>query len=202
MRPTGTTALNTRDVAGKQLQDGAAVTDPLPPQTSSRGGRENPRPIAERTAVSTHETITQWLAELHSRPVEAITEWTRQGVALLPMGGSVCAIRLDSHLVHAAMATAVPDEIASGLARDVQGPVVFDRRASAYYAFVDTVAAAGWDLEAVPCLGAGVYVGVPALDRVGPSAPYWVVQPRYAGHLCPVDAVRTLVAAGMAGERT
>jgi len=152
--------------------------------------------------VSTHETVTHWLAGLHSRPAEAVAEWTRQGVALLPMGGSVCAIRLDSQLVHAAMATEVPEEVASGLARNVQGPVAFDRRGGAYYTFVDATAAASWDLEAVPCLGAGVYVGVPALDRVGPAAPYWVVQPRYAGHLCPVNAVRALVAAGMAGKRT
>lgn len=148
--------------------------------------------------MSSVDTVTQWLARLHGHPGEALAGWTEQGVALVPMDERLCAAQLRGDLVHAAAGTEVASDVATVLAERIEGPVICDRRrAPAYYALMDGASAAQWDMDEVPCLGAGVYLGVPAAGRAEPPGPYWVVPPRYAGHLCCPSAVRAFAVAGM-----
>ncbi|WP_019059926.1 hypothetical protein [Streptomyces prunicolor] len=145
--------------------------------------------------------ITEWLARQHSHPDQAETEWVEQGVALLPMGKDMNAVRLRGDLVHAVAATDDPKQVAAVLDETLGGPVIRDRLTAAdvtYYALINPHAAMVWDLEEqAPCFGKDTYLGVPAVDRVSPPGPYWVHPPRYDGDLCSPQAVRDLVIAGL-----
>lgn len=143
--------------------------------------------------------ITEWLAREHPVPSQAIDEWDHHRLAMLPMGGRLAAIRLPGDLVHAAVGSADREEISAALAELLEGPVLHDARSvGTYYALIAWHDDLVWDHEAVaPCLAGGHYVGVPRIDCLEPSHPYWVVAPRHGDDLCDLTAVAALVVTGL-----
>jgi hypothetical protein len=144
--------------------------------------------------------IIEWLARVHGQPRKAEAEWQAQGVALLPMGDRLSAIRLRGELVHAACGTDDPGQVAAALAELLDGAVIRDRPPAdvTYYALIEAHAGLVWDREDdAPCLGDGFYLGVPALHRLAPPGPYWVLPPRRESDLCRPQAVRDLIATGL-----
>ncbi|MFC8679823.1 hypothetical protein ACFUEN_44985 [Streptomyces griseorubiginosus] len=145
--------------------------------------------------------IDSWLALCHGNPRSARDEWQTQGVALIPMGYRLCAVRLRGDLVRAAVGSDDENEVAAALADRLGGAVISDHRSvitDRYYALINTHAGLVWDLEEdAPCLGEGVFLGVPALQRRRPPGAYWAVPPRYEGDLCRPESVRLLVADGL-----
>lgn len=146
--------------------------------------------------------ILEWLTRHHDDPDQAKEEWQKQGVALVPLGVDIAAIRLTGDLVRAATGTNDPEQIAATLEEMLDGAVLSDR--DVYYALIQGHAGLVWDMKKdAPCLGKGVYLGVPALDRTtqGSRNPYWVLPPRHEGDLCRPDCVRRLITAGLAELR-
>ncbi|MFJ1974691.1 hypothetical protein ACIO93_39375 [Streptomyces sp. NPDC087903] len=143
--------------------------------------------------------ITDWLAQAHPVPEQARTEWSNQGVALLPLGRRFAAVRLSGALVHAALRSDHPEVVAEVLSGRLRGPVIHDHRATGptYYALIQWHAGLVWDYNrSAPCLRDDTYLGVPRIDRREPPGTYWVVPPRYDGDLCRPQAVRDLIDAG------
>lgn len=139
--------------------------------------------------------ITEWLARAHPTPETARREWTDQGVALLPCGRAFAAVRIPHALVHAAIGTDNPQEIAEALPFDLGGPVIHDGYTGYFYALIQHHAGLVWDGEEdTPCLGRESYLGVPSVGRMEPPGPHWVVAPRYDGDLCRPTTVRTFIA--------
>ncbi|MFF1765241.1 hypothetical protein [Streptomyces sp. NPDC058249] len=148
---------------------------------------------------ATERAVAEWLTKEHPVPNQVWTEWSTHGVALLPLGKRFAAIRMPMEVVHAAVESDDSVQVTAVLRDLLGGPVVYDRRVvgTTYYALVQCSADLSWAHgEVAPCLGRGIYLGVPRLDRLRPPGTYWVVAPRYPGELCPPQAVATLVEAG------
>ncbi len=64
------------------------------------------------TPADKYRLISEWLARAHPVPQQAHTEWSRQGVALLPLGERFAAVRLTGELVHAAIGCTEPSAVA------------------------------------------------------------------------------------------
>ncbi|MFD9329114.1 hypothetical protein [Streptomyces sp. NPDC060065] len=151
------------------------------------------------TQQATERAIGEWLTWEHPVPEQVWTEWTTHGVALLPLGKRFAAVRMTMHVVHAAVGSDAPAQVASRLRQLLSGPVVYDRRVAGatYYALIQWSADLVWAHDEVaPCLARGIYMGVPRVDRRKPPGTYWVVAPRYAGNLCTAQAVAALVETG------
>ncbi|GAB7108671.1 hypothetical protein JCM4814A_69850 [Streptomyces phaeofaciens JCM 4814] len=151
------------------------------------------------TPADKYRLISEWLARAHPVPQQAHTEWSRQGVALLPLGERFAAVRLTGELVHAAIGCTEPSAVAVALQERLPGPIIHDHRRTGptYYALIPWHAGLVWDYgERAPCLLGETYLGVPRLDRREPPGTYWVLRPRYDGHLCRPQSVRDLVDAG------
>ncbi|MCF3124772.1 hypothetical protein IPZ68_34470 [Streptomyces arenae] len=152
-------------------------------------------------AQKTEEAIADWFARTLQAPEQARREWADTGVALLPLGLRFDAVRLPDRLVHAALRSAVPDEIAARLGRLLRGPVIYDGRTmgGTYYALIRPIERSRWRHQDIaPRLGADTHMGVPRLIRTEPPGTYWVVLPRFEGDLCELSAVESLVTAGHA----
>ncbi|MFF4348864.1 hypothetical protein [Streptomyces sp. NPDC001530] len=151
------------------------------------------------TQQATDREIAEWLTMEHPVPRQVWTEWATHGVALLPLGKRFAAVRMTTDAVHAMVDSDQLADVASAVRDLLCGPVVYDRRAVGvtYYALVQRDTELVWTHDDVaPCLGQGVYLGVPRLDRREPPGTYWVVPPRYPGDLCTSQAVAALVEAG------
>ncbi|MFC9845449.1 hypothetical protein ACFWFF_05185 [Streptomyces sp. NPDC060223] len=151
------------------------------------------------TQQATERAIAEWLTWEHPVPAQVWTEWTTHGVALLPLGKRFAAVRMPMDVVHAALDTDQPTQVASLLEQLLCGPVVHDRRVVGvtYYALIQWNADLVWAHDEIaPCLGRGIYLGVPRIDRRKPPGTYWVVAPKYAGNLCAPHAVASLIEAG------
>lgn len=143
--------------------------------------------------------INEWLTRPHARPSQAREEWATKGVALIPMGRSFSAIRLDGRLIHAAVDTDNLSDIAEELAFRLDGAVIHDGFGNIFYALIEWHAAIVWDnVEGATALGKSWHVGVPHTGRVDPPGSYWLVPPRYEGDLCRPDALLRLVEQGRA----
>ncbi|WP_051827475.1 hypothetical protein [Streptomyces bicolor] len=144
-------------------------------------------------------TISEWLARAHPAPQQACSEWSDQGVALLPLGRLFAAIRVPADLVYAAVGSEDSAQVADILRMWLRGPVIHDHRSvgPTYYALIQWHAGLVWDYgEHAPCLHGDTYLGVPRIDRREPPGTYWVVPPRFEGDLCRPQAVRELIDAG------
>ncbi|MDT7847175.1 hypothetical protein [Streptomyces justiciae] len=136
------------------------------------------------------EVLRSWLVRAHAVPSKARTEWTKQGVALLPLGRKFSAIRLPGKLVHAAAGSDEHQAVAELLDDALRGPVIHDTMsvAHSYYALVGT-----WSewvgYEDTPLLGTETFLGVPDIGRTEPPGSYWVVAPRYRHVLCRTGRV-------------
>lgn len=143
--------------------------------------------------------ITGWLARAHDHPDRARSEWTRHGVALLPLGRLFSAVRLGSRLVHAAVGSEDLAVITEELEFRLDGPVIHDSLAigQPFYALIQWHAGVAWEEdEDTPCLGDGVHLGVPRLERVQPPGTFWLIRPQYDGDLCRPESVRRLIQQG------
>lgn len=148
---------------------------------------------------ATERAIAEWLTWEHPVPAQVWTEWTTHGVALLPLGKRFAAVRMPMDVVHAALDTEQSTQVALPLGQLLCGPVVYDRRVVGvtYYALIQWNPDLVWAHDEVaPCLGRGIYLGVPRIDRRRPPGTYWVVAPRYAGNLCAPQAVASLIETG------
>lgn len=152
------------------------------------------------SSYAPNHLIYQWLARGHRHPDQAEAEWKELGVALLPLGIRIAAVRLSGDLVRAATGTADPGQLAATLAEMLDGAVISDR--DVYYALINGHSGLVWDMEAdAPCLGEGVYLSVPALRRTAGRGPHWVCRPRREGDLCQPGNVRKLIAAGLLAQQ-
>ncbi|MFE5755232.1 putative ATP-grasp-modified RiPP [Streptomyces massasporeus] len=136
-------------------------------------------------------------------PERVWTEWATQGVALLPLGERLAAVRMASEIVHAAVRSEDEGDVAAELGDLLGGGIIFDRRVAGgtYYALVDGHAGLTWAHDdVVTCLSRGTYLGVPRIDRRQPPGTYWVVPPRHEGDLCPPHSVLGLLATGHARQ--
>ncbi|MFJ8798548.1 hypothetical protein [Streptomyces sp. NPDC102487] len=141
--------------------------------------------------------ITAWLSLSHQVPKEALRDWKETGVAVLALGTRIAAVRLSGELVRAATEMQEPRAVGAVLQARLGGAVIHDPRPDVFYPLIDSHAGVTWDdSRMAPCLGDGVYLGVPALRRTQPPGPYWSVLPRHEGDLCHPGALRELVARG------
>lgn len=141
---------------------------------------------------------TEWLLRAADDPGTAVREWRTHGVALLRCGKTFAAIRIPATLVHAALGTTDPQQIAAALPNALGGPAIWDGPEMPVYALIQGHAGLVWDgRDDTPCLGQDpsldTYLGVPALDRLAPPGPHWVVPPRTDEQLCRPSAVRGFI---------
>ncbi|MFD3574788.1 hypothetical protein [Streptomyces sp. NPDC058644] len=143
--------------------------------------------------------VAHWLSEAQAGPELAWREWNDGGVAILPCGSRFCAIRIPVQLVYAAVGTSEPKAVDAALAARLDGPVILDRQGQYEYALTELITQKEWPFQReAPLLGDGTYLGVPKAERDGSSRAHWAVPPRFPGHLCSLQAVEQLVAAGCA----
>ncbi|MFJ2769731.1 hypothetical protein [Streptomyces sp. NPDC087300] len=144
--------------------------------------------------------VTDWFARALQVPEQARREWTERGVALLPLGRRFEAVRMPDHLVHAAVSSTVPDEIAWRLGQFLSGPVIYDGRTmgGTYYALTRPTHQAWRFQDIAPRLSADTHLGVPKLTRTRPPGTYWAVRPRFEGDLCEPQTVEGLIVTGSA----
>ena len=175
------------------------------------------RPVEAGPGVLVHPAADrrlaaeQWLsgAAHTGTPAQARRDWRETGMALLHLGALFSAVRIPLRLALAPVGFDRPsreaDEFLSFALED--GPVICDPAGRRYYALVPAsmpitwhVAAAEWREDEVDCLGRGVYLGVPRLDRTGLEPgllnSYWSVPMMSAGSLCAPLVVARLIAAG------
>ncbi|MGC4916853.1 hypothetical protein [Streptomyces albogriseolus] len=174
------------------------------------------RPVEAGPGVLVHPTADrrmaaeQWLSAAHmSAPAQARREWRNTGMTLLRLGGLFSAVRIPLRLALAPIGherpSAEADEFLTYALED--GPVICEPAGRRYYALVPAsmpatwhVAADEWRQDEVDCLGRGVYLGVPRLDRTSPRPgsvdSYWSVPMASMGSLCAPLAVARLIAAG------
>lgn len=142
--------------------------------------------------------ITGWLTRTlpPDKEAQAHAEWNTRGVALLPLGVRFSVVRLPEHLVHAALGTTDPDEVATRLTEQLDGPVIHDTYSVGhpYYPLIQWHAGVVWESsDDAPCLGEGTYMGVPHISRTTPPGTHWLVPPRREGDLCQPEAVQRLI---------
>lgn len=172
------------------------------------------RPVETGSGVLVHSSADrrlaaeQWLLSTHPAPSQARMEWTKAGVALLPLGTLFSAVRLPGRLIAAAVGSTEDDAIGGLLEEALDGgPVICDPHGHRYYALVPgsmparwTVAAEEWRPLDIACLGRGTYLGVPRLDHIDHDpetyASYWSVPMHSAASLCEPLHVARLIAVG------
>lgn len=174
------------------------------------------RPVEAEPGVLVHTAsdrrlaVEQWLlATQPSRDRDrARREWEEAGVAMLPLGTLLSAVRIPGHLVVAAAGLVEHDALDAFLDEALYGqPVICDPRGNRYYALVPGTmpvrwrkAAEEWRALGVDCLGRDTYLGVPTVRAVERDpltlASYWSVPMPSAGELCAPPAVARLIAAG------
>lgn len=151
------------------------------------------------TPTDISRLISEWLVLAHPVPQQARAEWSNHGVAMLPLGKLFAAVRISGDLVHAAVGSENPCQVAASLSEQLHGPVIHDHRSvgPTYYALIQWHAGLAWDYdETAPCLRGDTYLGIPRVDRREPPGTYWVVLLRYDGDLCRPQAVRELIDTG------
>ncbi|MDX2676188.1 hypothetical protein [Streptomyces soliscabiei] len=162
-------------------------------------------PGADRRLAAEHWLLSTLTDHARTRARE---EWTAYGLAVLPMGTLMSAVRLPARLVLAVARGRFPSgEVDRFLGEAFEdGPVICDPNGRRYYALVPasvprtwTAALEEWQSQDVDCLGRGTYLGVPRLDITRHDerrASYWSVPMSSAAELCPPLAVARLIAAG------
>ncbi|MEU9402229.1 hypothetical protein [Streptomyces sp. SID4985] len=145
------------------------------------------------------DAIRDWLAGAHASPEQARREWSRCGVALLPLGPRFDAVRIPGDLLHAAVG-------GGDIGNVLNGPVIHDVRTlgPTYWALVPHQGDWPGDPE-TPLLSHGTYLGVPDLIVTGPPGSFWVTPPSRRHHLCRAEDVLALIDYGrkeLGRERT
>ncbi|MER8000331.1 hypothetical protein [Streptomyces sp. NPDC095613] len=157
---------------------------------------ETPR---ARTQLPAPDANSCWLASARPTPEDAYADW-KQGYPVMLRGGHVFdAVRVRPELVHAAVGSSTPADVATALTRQLSaGPVICDRGIW-YYALVPPGTSETWRSALGTVRGRGSWIGVPALDRTHRTHPvhlHWIVTPRWPRRLCDPDAVTELLRIG------
>ncbi|MET8978583.1 hypothetical protein ABZX85_23485 [Streptomyces sp. NPDC004539] len=154
------------------------------------------------------DEIREWLASAHYDPMTPGREWAEDlGVAMLPLGPVMCAVRIPARMVHAVAGTDEAETVADCLTQALRGPVIYDpltaRQGYPYYALVPYRFLAEPFPAGTMYLGKGVWLGVPDLTRTGPRGVHWAVLPRFRNDLCSLDLVHGFIlhAAAKAGDQ-
>jgi hypothetical protein len=145
--------------------------------------------------------VADWLSAAASDRQRAHEEWREQGIALLQCGLLFSAVRIPADLVWSAAGSTGAETAARFLAGTLRGGVFAHPAGRRYYALVGTDAGRHWREPDAEVLGAGTYLGVPAVDRTSAAtdlAAFWVVPMTRPGALCAARDVAELVAAGRA----
>lgn len=151
--------------------------------------------------------VEQWLLATHKSATQARREWQEAGIALLPLGTLMSAVRIPERLVAAIAGTDDPSALDALLNKALGGPVICDPAGHRYYMLVPGTMpdrwrhlAEDWQALGVDCLGRDTYLGVPKVQarEFDPAtfASYWSVPMPSAGELCAPLAVARLIAAG------
>ncbi|QZZ26500.1 hypothetical protein [Streptomyces sp. ST1015] len=144
--------------------------------------------------------IWEWFADSCPEGTELSRE-AGATVSLLPLG-VIAAVRMNARLVHAAAGTSDPAALRGRLAQELSGPVIHHPYSAGhpYYALTPC-RQAEWPLpDHAAYLAAGTWLGLPDLDRRGPSGVHWVVPPRYRGDLCRLDHVGEFILQGLRAQ--
>lgn len=141
----------------------------------------------------------EWLLRAADDPGDAVYEWRERGKTLLRCGRTFAAVRIPADLVHAALGTTDPVQIAALLPDALCGPVIWGGPETSIYALIQAHAGLVWDGgDDTPCLGQDenmeTFLGVPALERISPPGDHWVVPPRNDEQLCRPERVRAFIA--------
>jgi hypothetical protein len=149
--------------------------------------------------VRQRRAVADWLSAAASDRQRAHEEWRKQGIALLQCGLLFSAVRISADLVWAAAGSTDAETVARFLAGRLRGGVFAHPAGRRYYALVGTDAGRHWREPDAEVVGAGTYLGVPAVDRTAAgTAAFWVVPVVQPGALCAARDVAELVAAGRA----
>ncbi|KOX03643.1 hypothetical protein ADL04_10635 [Streptomyces sp. NRRL B-3648] len=155
--------------------------------------------------------VEHWLLSATHDRARARQEWRTDGYALLRCGGILSAVRIGAAVVHAAAGCDEPLAVSRYLARALLGPAFVDRESLRYYVLVgsSTGRRTAWNRlgAGAEFMGAGHYLGVPAVTVTSPTARIaWCVEIGSPGDLAPADAVSQLVLTGRyrlaGGERS
>ncbi|RST03105.1 hypothetical protein EF910_21190 [Streptomyces sp. WAC07149] len=146
--------------------------------------------------------MADWLAASHPNPRQAWTEWTDHGVAVIPVGQTFGAVRIPEAVVHAAVESTDPDDIAFALAERLDGPVIHDGRGRNFYPLLRPEDRLDWRTSArgVECLAPRTHLGVPAVNRceyTRETPIYWSVPGTEPSH-CASASVALLIRVGAA----
>ena len=150
--------------------------------------------------MSTRTSMAEWLASSHPIPEQVWAEWKTDGVAVIPLGPQYGAVRIPEAIVHAAVESTGPDDVAIVLAQHLDGPVIHDARGRNYYALTRSDADIDWGpaVAGVEQLAPRTHLGVPVGSRCEntPVTPiYWAVPGLRPGH-CNASAVGVLIRRG------
>jgi hypothetical protein len=157
--------------------------------TAVRGGRARQPALAAEA----------WLLAAAADADRARAEWEQHSVALFRCGGQFTAVRISEPLVTAMVGSDTAKDVADRLATALGGAVFAVPRYRCFYALTAAGQATRWREPDAEALAPDTYIGIPALDRVGPAGDfeaYWVVPMSGPGALCEAAAVGELVAAG------
>jgi hypothetical protein len=149
--------------------------------------------------------MIDWLVRSAVDPGQARAMLEGGEPALLGMGDRLAAIALEGAVVHAVLETDDLSAVRTVLREKLGGGVIHDGRHGAgqqYYALVQGHAAHVWDLNHyAKALHEGTYLSVPAPRHIRPPGSFWIVPPRFEGHLCRPSAIRELVECAIARAR-
>lgn len=140
-----------------------------------------------------------WLLAAAADAGRARAEWEQYSVALFRCGGQFTAVRISAALVTSAVGSDAAEDIAAHLSSALGGAVFAVPRFGCFYALIAAGQAACWREPDTDVLAPDTYIGVPAVNRVGPAGDveaYWVVPLHRPGALCDADALAGLVRAG------
>lgn len=198
-------------------------TTPTTPETGGqiqhgRSGALKPFEVEPGTLVHASAdrqlAVEQWLLATHKSATQVRREWQEAGIALLPLGTLMSAVRIPQRMVAAIAGTDDPGILDALLSKALGGPVICDPAGHRYYILVPGTMpdrwrhlAEDWRALGVDCLGRDTYIGVPKVQarEFDPKtfALYWSVSMPSAGELCAPLAVARLIAAAqcrLAGE--
>jgi hypothetical protein len=142
----------------------------------------------------------EWLLSAAPALDHARARWADAGMAWLRPGSLFTAVTVTARLIHEAVGRPGPQECASLLAAELDGPVFYRLGEfgpdAGYTVLLPASAARIWRVRGTVVLHSAALFLVPAPDRCEPAAdaPWWVVPPGRLGTLCTPTLLASLLA--------